>query len=414
MPVLATFGGPFSQQVEFFRDKLNLPTNSWDDVRQAAHDRAFVVAGAASADLVQDLRSAITKAISEGRSLDEFRKDFNAVVLKNGWTGWTGEGSAAGQAWRTKIIYTTNMATSYAAGRWKQLKSPEMLATRPYWKYVHSDAVEHPRPLHLSWDGIVLPHDHPFWDTHFAPNGWGCECRVIGVGAKEYEQAQAEGRAEPPAGWDEIDPKTGAPPGIDQGWDYAPGANTERPLKEFIDQKLINLSSPVGAEMYKVVAPILQQERQAAFKGFVEEVMADPVKRGRVATVGAIDPATLSWLMRTRSIEPAGAEITVEDSLLIGKKAARHQLAGDALSAEEWATLPAALGKPEQILFDMRTGKLIYVLAADDGRQQKLAVEFDYVTKRAKGVTNMIVSGFKVPAVAIDAEIKGGFFVPVM
>jgi hypothetical protein len=414
MPIQATFGGPFNNQVEFFLDKLNLPTSRWDDVRQAAHDRAFVVAGASSADLVEDLRSAVQKAIAQGRSLEEFRKDFNAAVLKNGWTGWTGEGSAAGQAWRTKIIYTTNMATSYAAGRWKQMKSPEMLATRPYWKYVHSDSVEHPRPLHLSWDGIVLPHDHPFWDTHFCPNGWGCECRVVAVGIKEFEKAQAEGRAAPPPGWDDIDPKTGAPPGIDQGWDYAPGANTERPLKDLIDKKLINLSSPVGAKMYQVVAPIVQRERQAAFKAFVDEVIADPVKRGRTATVGAIDPATLSWLKRTHGIEPAGAEMTIEDGLLIGKKSVRHQLAGDALTADEWSSLPGALNNPEQILYDTRTGKLVYVLAADDGRQQKLAVEFEYVMKRAKGVTNMIVSGFKVPAVAIEAEIKGGFFVAVM
>lgn len=413
MPVKATFGGPFDNQVDFFLQKLNLPTSRWDDVRLAAHDRAFVVAGAASADLLQDLRTAVAKAVSEGRGIEAFRKDFDALVTKHGWTGWTGEGSAAGQAWRTKIIYTTNMASSYAAGRWAQLKSPEMLATRPYWKYVHNDSVEHPRPLHESWDGLVLPHDHPFWDTHFCPNGWGCQCRIVAVDAKEYAKAQAEGRAEPPAGWDTIDPKTGAPPGIDKGWAYAPGANAKRPLKELVDEKLINLSSPVGAEMYKAMAPVLQEERKLAFKSFVDQVMADPVKRGRIATVGAIDPATLTWLRTTHGIEPAGAEMVVEDGLLVGKKAARHQLAGDAMSADEWTRLPAALEHPEQILFDTRTGKLIYVLESTDGRLEKLAVEFDYVLKRGQGMRNMVVSGFKVPAVAIEAEIKGGFFVAV-
>ena len=30
------------------------------------------------------------------------------------------------------------------------------------------------RPQHLEWDGLVLPVDHPFWQTHGSPNelGW--------------------------------------------------------------------------------------------------------------------------------------------------------------------------------------------------------------------------------------------------
>lgn len=413
MPFQASFGGPFDKQVEFLVNKLTLPTSRWDDIRQAAHDRGFVVAGAATADLVNDFHVAVIKAANEGRGLEAFRKEFDALVQKHGWTGWTGEGTAAGRAWRTQIIYKTNMATSYAAGRYAQLKSPEMLKTRPYWKYVHSDSVEHPREMHLSWDGIVLPHDHPFWNTHFCPNGWGCECRIVAVDAKEYAKAQAEGRAEPPEGWDTIDPDTGAPPGIDKGWAYAPGAAAKKPLKELIDEKLINLSAPVGAEMYQAMAPVLQAERETAYQVFVDQVAADPVKRGRTATVGAIDPATLAWLRTNRSIEPAGAEIKVEDGLLVGKKAARHELAGNALSQEEWASLAVQLAEPEQILFDTRTGKLLYILPAGDGRLEKLAVEFDYLLKRSKGQVNMIVSGFKVPATAIEGEIKGGFYIEV-
>ena len=37
---------PFAQAIEFFRAKLDLPTDAWDDIWQEAHDRAFVVAGA--------------------------------------------------------------------------------------------------------------------------------------------------------------------------------------------------------------------------------------------------------------------------------------------------------------------------------------------------------------------------------
>lgn len=418
MPVKLSFPGkdaagnaisnPFPEQLEFFRRKLNLPTDRYDDILKAAHDRAFIVAGAANADLLNDLRQAVDRAIETGAGYDAFRKEFNAIVRKHGWTGWTGEGSAAGQAWRTRVIYQTNMATSYAAGRWQQLKSQNMLATRPYWKYVHADGVLHPRPLHVSWDGMVLPHDHPFWDTHFPPNGWGCHCRVVAVSAKEYAKAQAEGRAEPPEGWDTIDPKTMAPVGIDKGWDYAPGANTARPMKDFIDQKLINLSSPVGAAMNQALLPVLRKERDAAYQSFLGEVFADPVKRGRQSIIGALDPATVRWLETEIGIFPQSAAIVVQDGLIIGRKAARHADAGNALSPEDWAALSKQLEQPGQIVFDTRTGKLLYILDGEAGQISKLAVELDSPQKKQKGMVNMLVSAFKVLTETIAGDIASG------
>ena len=247
------FGTPFFEQLEFFRAKLNLPTERWDDIIKSAHDKAFIVAGASKADLLNDLRSAMQKRIEDGKGLEAFRKEFRDVVKRNGWTGWTGEGTAAGEAWRTKIIYQTNMNTSYAAGRWQQLNDPELLKLRPYWRYVHSDSVTHPRPHHKAWNGLTLPHDHEFWQTHFAPNGWGCHCRIVPVSAEEYAKAQVAGKAQPPASWKEINPKTQTMVGIDKGFDYAPGANVTVPLREMVQNKLINYPPAISKALTHAV-----------------------------------------------------------------------------------------------------------------------------------------------------------------
>lgn len=410
MPASIGFANPFQEQIDFFLKKLALPSERWDDIMKAAHDRAFIVAGAAQADLVNDLYNAMARRVQDGAGLQAFRKDFNDIVLKNGWTGWTGEGSAAGQAWRTRIIYQTNMSTSYAAGRYQQLKNPDLLSIRPYWKYVHADGVAHPRPLHLAWNGLVLRHDDEFWDTHYPPNGWMCHCRVTSAGAGDYADAQAAGKGAPPSGWDSIDPKTGAPVGIDKGFDYAPGANVDTPLADFIGNKLINLDAPVGAAMYQAMRPVLQAETKAAFNAFLQDVLADPVKRGRLAVVGAIDPATLDWLAANKGIDPATAEIAVPDSLIVGKKAQRHQAAGDALLPEDWANLPDMLANPEQILYDTVSGKLIYVAPSGGSETPKLAVEFDYRLKKDKGQTNMLVSAFKVSKDALIGWIMGKLY----
>lgn len=397
---------PFAEQINFFRQKLNLPTERWDDIRHAAHDRAFVVAGAMQADLIDDLRKAMDKVIAEGTTLEGFRRDFREIVQRHGWTGWTGEDTAAGVAWRTRTIFETNLRTSYAAGRWQQLHDPALLAVRPYWRYLHSDLVRTPRPLHKHWGdiGLTLRHDHPFWLTHYPPNGWGCRCRVEAV------RAPAEGDAtEPPEGWDEVLEATGAPAGIDEGWGYAPGANAGTPLLDLVEQKLFRLDAPVGAAMWKSLAPTLTSERVMAFSGWLRNVLADPIKRGRVQVVGALSVDVLDWLA-VRDISPATAEIAVNDAVIVGKKAQRHAAAGDALSDIEWASLPIVLAQPERVLYDNRSGHLIYVAASADSRQAKLTVEFDYKQKKARGEINLIVSAFKTPAAAIDGEIKGGFF----
>lgn len=233
------FHRPFAEQVAAFRLRLGnqVPTARWDDLWKAQHDRAFMVAGAAKADLLADLAKAVEKAIAEGTSLEEFRRDFRDTVERRGWHGWTGEGTKKGEAWRTRIIYQTNMRTSYAAGRHAQLVSEGM----KYWVYRHGGSLE-PRPEHLSWDGLILPADHPFWATHYPPNGWGCSCYVNG--ARSLREAQRLGGkpdVKLPPDWSAPNARTGEPAGIDKGWGYAPGRTVSDEIVETVQRKRASL-----------------------------------------------------------------------------------------------------------------------------------------------------------------------------
>src|SRR5690606_39014338 len=106
---------PPREAIRFFLAKVNVPTAGWSDVWQEAHARGFMVAGAAAQDLLGDLRAAVAKAIEQGTTLEEFRRDFRSTVDRHGWkhTGTPG--------WRAQIIYETNLSTAYAAGRYAQL-----------------------------------------------------------------------------------------------------------------------------------------------------------------------------------------------------------------------------------------------------------------------------------------------------
>jgi len=259
---------PFAEQVAFFKKKLNLPSERWDDILKAAHDKAFMVAGAQGADLLHDLHRIVGKAIEKGAGLTAFRKEFKAIVAKHGWSGWTGEGSKAGEAWRTKVIYQTNMSTSYAAGRWAQLNDPELLKVNPYWQYKHSDGLMYPRPLHVSWNGLTLPHDHAFWMTHFPPNGWGCHCRVIPVNKSVYMEAIANGRG--PADAPAVDDIKG----IDDGFAYAPGAGVDAEFRQLVQDKLINYPPAITKALSRDINRYINATDPAP--DFVKRVLATP------------------------------------------------------------------------------------------------------------------------------------------
>lgn len=223
--IAAVFKQPFAEQAAFFRNKMGnlIPTAKWTDVQKSGHDTGFMVAGAAKADLLADFAASVDRSITEGKSLGAFQKDFDHIVKKHGWV------HTGGRDWRSRVIYQTNVSTAYAAGREAQIEA----AGFGYKMYKHSDSAAHPRPYHLSWDGLVLPVDHPFWATHTAPNGWGCKCRIIGI-RNEAAAKRLGGRVgdNPPADWDTIDPKTGEQLGIDKGWGYRPGATVTNTVRQ--------------------------------------------------------------------------------------------------------------------------------------------------------------------------------------
>ena len=215
MPRPVRYGSlPFEEQIEFFRNKLNIPTERWNDIWKDGHNSGFMVAGALTNDLLNDFRKSVDMAIAEGKSIGWFKQAFNDIVAKHGW-------SFNGNAdWRAKVIYETNMRQSYNAGRFEQLQHFEI------WEYQHGDSL-HPRLQHLAWHNLRLPKEDSFWLTHFPINGWGCKCRVRGRTQAWMDRHGFKIDKSPVIDLVEwTDKKTGeihwVPKGIDAGFDYAP------------------------------------------------------------------------------------------------------------------------------------------------------------------------------------------------
>lgn len=235
---------PFLEAIQFLRRKLNLPTTGFRDLMGEKNDVAFAVAGAMKAGLLKDLRDAVDQALAEGTTLETFRAAFDEIVERYGW------GYRGGRNWRTRIIYQTNLTTAHAAGRYRQMTDPDVQARRPYWRYRHGGSSE-PREKHVQsppsgFNGLVLPADDPFWDTHYPPNGWGCSCFVETLSDADLEREGLAVDAAPAVEtYEHTNPITGeveeVPQGIDPGWDYAPGRSPRTDQKAILRRTVAEL-----------------------------------------------------------------------------------------------------------------------------------------------------------------------------
>lgn len=187
---MSDFQLQFQEQIDFLSQKINLPTETHNEITSRQHDRAFVVAGAMKADLLNNLHQAVNEAVANGQSFKQFQDGFDEILAKHGWLNDADKGY---KAWRARIIYQTNLRTSYAAGRYKQMTDPEVLKRRPYWCYRHN-TVENPRIQHEHWNNLVLPADAKFWKINFPPNGYGCNCTVDAINER---QLKAMGKTKP-------------------------------------------------------------------------------------------------------------------------------------------------------------------------------------------------------------------------
>ncbi len=240
---------------------------NWKDVWQTEHATQFTVSRLTRADLLAAVHEQLMRAVTEGISLTEFSDNLTPRLQQAGWWGTveqidpaTGETVATTfDASRLKLIYDVNLSQSYAAGIWNRIERNKATLPYIYYRTMRDEMV---RASHRVLDGVALPVDDPFWDTHFPPNGWRCRCTAFGIDEKGLQQLQDAGkpvkREAPPIRWvDFVNKRTGevtkTPYGIDPGFAYNPGKAAAR-AKNLLDVaagKLESLPAPIAVATVK-------------------------------------------------------------------------------------------------------------------------------------------------------------------
>lgn len=217
----------FAEAIEFLRRRLDLTSDEWRAIWAEAGGISAEVADQLGAAIQRNLTKAVLESLERGESLAQFRERYAQVLDDFGW-GYDGK-----RGWHSQLVYRLHVGNAYAAGRYEQAE--RMQAARPdrplYFRYV-TMGDHRVRPNHIEWHGVILPVGHPFWQTHYPPNGFNCRCHIQVVTDRDLRRYR----------WSvtpDDDPRLTVPP--DDGWEGNVGVAGTRAAQ------LVRSRKPVSA-----------------------------------------------------------------------------------------------------------------------------------------------------------------------
>ncbi len=350
----------------FQERRLLRPSFRWQEVWQAEHARAFAVAGVARLDVLGEIRAAVDQAVEQGLDLKTFTDQLKTKLVARGWWGnieitdpTTGEvRTTKFNKARLQLIFDVNMRQSHAAGRWAR----GMRGRMPFIVY-RTMGDERVRVSHRPWDYVVLPRDHPWWNTHLPPNGWRCRCTFYFTDQAGVDALRRAGKKiitePPPTQWVEFFNKsTGAtemvPRGIDPGFAYNPGQVHVQRGAELLQRELqaVKPSSPGAADALTIQkAAVARMRREKTFSDF----LAEPPPAARVGGQDRDVTLPVAAMPAARG-EPSLATVS---ALALAEQARRPDFPRALpVAAAGWALAQAIIDQGQRL--DLGEGKVLW------------------------------------------------------
>lgn len=172
---------PFVQAIDWFAEKTAIPVDTIDRVIDEENQFAFYVTGLTKAEYLATVKEALTKALTDGETFDDFANSISEISSIQGWS-----------TYRQFIIWQTNVNQAYRQGRYEKLKSPSVWNQTVGLQWIHGNT-RVPRPHHLALNGRIFPRDTAsFSGEAYPPCGFGCQCRVFPVFAGEADLSMME------------------------------------------------------------------------------------------------------------------------------------------------------------------------------------------------------------------------------
>lgn len=192
---------PHSEAADFIRSKPAVSRAVFDQMVPEVRARTFLVTGMVPLDIAQKLRDRIAD-LPAGGDWDKIKREVadsltpffkHPGVEKGGGTVDSDEARAAAER-RAELLLRTHGYQAYAASQYNVLERQKDVF--PYWRYqtAQDDRV---RDSHAALEGVVLPANDPFWQTHFPPWDFNCRCTVVPLSEADAAEIRGEDAQKP-------------------------------------------------------------------------------------------------------------------------------------------------------------------------------------------------------------------------
>lgn len=194
-----------------------------------------VVARVVVASAALKILDAVSTAIADGVIPPEFGRGGARDMITTGLSKYD-----------PRIAFQASLRSAYGAGRYERARRTGM----PLLVY-RSMRDSRVRDTHRVLNGVALPREDAFWDTHYPPNGWRCRCKAYAIteeDLKGLEDAGVPVTREAPK--ETMVPYTNRytletkmlPASIEPGWDIHPAKNKEG-LAKLLNEKMAALKA---------------------------------------------------------------------------------------------------------------------------------------------------------------------------
>ncbi|MZI89709.1 phage head morphogenesis protein [Dickeya dianthicola] len=412
------------EAIRYFESKGYAIGFNWHDVEARTHATAFTVAGILKQDVLEDIRGGLNQALTNGETLEQFRRRLTPILEQKGWLGRglkaDEDGVLEGKKLtprRLKTIFETNMQAAYHSGRYEEQMAN--VAFRPYFQRV-AVMDTHTRPKHAALNGYTARADDPVWRFMYTPDGYHCRCRIRSLSQSDVDTRnitiQHSEIVEVEQAWGPNDSRK-VPAIRWNGELYTPdagfGHNPGQGYLAALGQRLLERSATADPHLAALAVqetlsnkPLLTAVSTDVSE-FVSNTLLNKQSRGQLRHVGALPPAVIDRLAEKGAAVESAVITLTDENLLHAVRDSKDA----PLPEELWRHLPEFIYKPKAILYDKQKADaaLTYVIDLPQSAG-KLVVFIDRVIKaRPAGggkperiTTHLIRTGKVLPAKAFD------------
>ncbi|WP_410680630.1 phage minor head protein [Avibacterium paragallinarum] len=417
--------------VDYLKAKGYNITWNWQEQLEEAHARAFTVAKATRAEILETLHQATTQAIEQGIPEREFIKNLEPKLRELGWWGKQAivdsqgivELSEMGSPRRLRTILRTNKSTAYHAGRYaEQMANAD---EQPYWQYV-AVRDSRTRASHLALHGKIYRYDDPIWETFYPPNDWGCRCRVRALSEFRLKKqgltvSQSDGKIETDWTLAGVDKRTGEETHTKisrfttekgtiktgAGWNYNVG-------KAAVGSDIAVIRKVLGFQNRQLRQETIQAinnspARHKAFESWVKSHLGKRGAGARYMTAGVVTPDVAEAVTKFSNGEKYSERVLVmTEKRLEHANSDKHHKGGIGLSVDEYASISRIIANPSVILWDTEHRNLIYL---DKTQTIKVVVDAPNNDKlKPNEGLDSIINAYRISIESVKAAINGGIF----